>query len=63
MKNIKLKCEIVSPVHIGSGQETEPLSYVIKDDRLYRISFEKFTNIFFLFIINDTTYTSHNPVR
>ena len=44
MKNIKLKCEIVSPVHIGSGQETEPLSYVIKDDRLYRISFEKFIN-------------------
>ena len=41
---IKIRCEIVSPVHIGSGQELNPFNYVIKNDTLYKISFERLIN-------------------
>ena len=41
MKKYKLRCEILSPVHIGSGCVIEPLDYIIKNSRLYKISFEK----------------------
>ncbi len=41
MKIIRLKCELLSPIHIGTGEEIDPLSYIITGGRLYRISFEK----------------------
>jgi CRISPR-associated protein Csm5 len=44
MKTYKLKCEVLSPVHIGSGCEIDPLDYVIEDDVLYKVSFEKFVS-------------------
>lgn len=42
MKTYKLKCQILSPLHIGAGEEINPLDYIIKDDRCYRVSFENF---------------------
>ena len=39
MEKISLRCEILSPVHIGSGDEIDPLHYIIKHERLYRLSF------------------------
>lgn len=42
MKTFKLQCEILSPLHIGTGKEIEPLDYVIAGERLYRLSFERF---------------------
>ena len=41
MRKYKLHCEILSPVHIGSGRVIEPLDYIIENSRLYKISFEK----------------------
>lgn len=38
----KLKCEILSPVHIGTGSEIEPFDYIIKDNKFYKISLEDF---------------------
>lgn len=42
MKTYNLKCEILSPVHIGSGQEIDPLNYVIENGTFYKISMERF---------------------
>lgn len=42
MRILKLQCEIVTPIHIGSGSEIDPFKYVIKDGYLYEICFEKF---------------------
>lgn len=42
MKTHKLSCEILSPIHIGSGDEIDPLKYVIKGKNLFKISFERF---------------------
>ena len=42
MKTFKLQCEILSPLHIGTGKEIEPLDYIITGERLYRLSFERF---------------------
>lgn len=39
--DVKLTCEIVTPVHIGSGKEIDPFDYVVKQNKLYRISLEK----------------------
>ncbi len=39
MKRFALKCDVISPVHIGTGKEIDPLSYVIKEGRLHHISF------------------------
>lgn len=41
MKTFELRCDVLSPLHIGTGKEIEPLSYVIKDCRLHLISFER----------------------
>ena len=38
----KIHCEILSPIHIGSGKEINPLEYIIRDGWLYKISLEKF---------------------
>lgn len=37
LKNYKIKCEILSPIHIGDGTEIEPLEYVI-EDTFYKIN-------------------------
>lgn len=42
MKTLKLQCEMLSPIHIGTGSELDPLSYIIQENRLYRVSFERF---------------------
>lgn len=39
--DVKLTCEIVTPIHIGSGEEIDPFDYIVKQARLYRISIEK----------------------
>jgi len=52
MKIYKLHCDILSPIHIGSGGEIDPLSYIIDAGRLYGISFDKF-----LYAMNDETRT------
>ncbi|MBI5185788.1 MAG: type III-A CRISPR-associated RAMP protein Csm5 [Nitrospinae bacterium] len=44
MKHYTLKFEILSPLHIGAGEEMDPMSYIIKGNRLYRVSFEKFVS-------------------
>ena len=44
MKAFKLKCEVLSPIHIGAGDEIDPLDYIIQGERLYRISFERFVS-------------------
>ena len=40
----KIRCEILSPIHIGSGKEINPLEYIIRDGWLYKISLEKFVS-------------------
>lgn len=40
MKVFKLRCEVLSPIHIGAGNEIDPLNYMIQNGRLYKISFE-----------------------
>ncbi len=58
MKKYKFHCEILSPVHIGSGREIEPLDYIIENGRLYKISFEKF-----VISMNDTpTYPEYTSL-
>ena len=42
MKTFKLRCEVLSPIHIGTGEEIDPLDYIVKGERLYRLSFERF---------------------
>ncbi len=42
MKTVKLRCEIISPVHIGTGQEINPFNYIIKEQKLHYFSLEKF---------------------
>ncbi len=42
MKKYRLKCELLSPIHIGTGDEIDPLNYIIKEDRFHKISFERF---------------------
>jgi len=37
MKIKKFKIKILSPVHIGSGNEISPLEYFIKDGKFYRV--------------------------
>lgn len=41
LKNYKIKCEILSPIHIGDGTEIEPFEYVI-EDKLYKINLNEF---------------------
>lgn len=42
MKKYRLKGTILSPLHIGTGSQTEPFDYVIRNGRLCRISLEDF---------------------
>ena len=42
MNKYKLKGAILSPLHIGTGNQIEPFDYVIKNGKLYRISLEDF---------------------
>jgi len=41
MKRYSLSCEILSPLHIGTGDELDPLNYIIKGETMYRISFDR----------------------
>lgn len=41
MKRYRLSCEILSPLHIGTGDELDPLNYIIKGDTMHRISFDR----------------------
>ncbi|RNC67982.1 MAG: type III-A CRISPR-associated RAMP protein Csm5 [Desulfuromonadales bacterium] len=38
---VSITAEVLSPVHIGDGEELDPLHYVIKDGRLHRIALEE----------------------
>jgi len=42
MIKYSLKCEILSPLHIGTGKEIEPFYYIIKDHKFYKISLDNF---------------------
>jgi len=42
MKMYKLKCEILSPLHIGAGGQLDPMNYIIKEGMLYTYSFDRF---------------------
>jgi len=42
MKIYNISLEFLSPVHIGSGEEIDPLNYVVKNDYFYKINLEKF---------------------
>ncbi|MGR3220092.1 MAG: type III-A CRISPR-associated RAMP protein Csm5 [Candidatus Anammoxibacter sp.] len=42
MKKYKLKCELLSPLHIGTGDKIDPLHYIIKEDQFHKISLERF---------------------
>jgi len=44
MKTLRLKCEVLSPLHIGTGKQLDPLNYLIKDGKLYVLSFERFVH-------------------
>lgn len=37
LERVKLKAEILTPIHIGDGSDLEPLEYVIVDENLYKI--------------------------
>ncbi len=40
MQIYTLKCEMLTPVHIGSGEALEPFDYVIRENTFYRIALE-----------------------
>ncbi len=42
MKHYKMTLQILSPVHIGSGQDIDPLEYVVKDGIFYRLDLPRF---------------------
>jgi len=45
---MKIKIRVLSPVHIGSGEEISPLEYFIKDGKFYRVNIDSlFTSIEF----------------
>ena len=44
MKTYSLKCEILSPVHIGTGEDVDPMGYIIQGERFYKIKFESFVS-------------------
>ncbi|MBF0555416.1 MAG: type III-A CRISPR-associated RAMP protein Csm5 [Nitrospirae bacterium] len=45
MKTCTLRCQILSPLHIGTGSELSPLDYIIKNSTLYVISFGRLVNM------------------
>ncbi|MFN7170585.1 MAG: type III-A CRISPR-associated RAMP protein Csm5 [Candidatus Omnitrophota bacterium] len=44
LKKIKLKLKILTPVHIGSGQEISPIEYLISDGKFIRIDMDELFN-------------------
>lgn len=44
MNTYKLKCEILSPIHIGTGDEIGPMDYLIKEGKFYKIKFERYVS-------------------
>lgn len=42
MRTHRLRCEILSPLHIGTGHELTPLDYLIREGRLHKVSFERY---------------------
>jgi len=42
MKRYKMTITILSPVHIGSGQQIDPLEYLVKDTIFYRLDTARF---------------------
>lgn len=42
MQRYKMTLTILSPVHIGSGQEIDPTEYIVKDSIFYRIDLPRF---------------------
>lgn len=42
MKRYKMKITILSPVHIGSGEQLDPLEYTVKDAFFYRLDTARF---------------------
>lgn len=41
MTSHTILCEVLSPVHVGTGKEINTLEYVITNGKLYKISFER----------------------
>ncbi len=41
MQHYTLKCQILSPIHIGTDREIEPYEYVIRGNKFHRIHLEK----------------------
>jgi CRISPR-associated protein Csm5 len=39
---IKIKAEVVTPIHIGSGEEIKPISYVTDKEFVYMVDYDKF---------------------
>lgn len=42
MKRYKMTLTILSPVHIGSGEEIDPTEYIVKDGIFYRLDLPRF---------------------
>jgi len=38
LKTFKIKLTTLSPIHIGNGEEYEPINYVIRDNKLYNFN-------------------------
>lgn len=43
MAEYRLICTIVSPIHIGTGEELYPFEYVVKNGKVYGLDLEKLT--------------------
>jgi CRISPR-associated protein Csm5 len=39
---IKIKAEVITPIHIGSGEEIKPISYVTDKEFVYVVDYDKF---------------------
>jgi len=44
MKKYTLLCDLLSPIHIGVGDEIDPLTYIIEGENLYKISLKDFVS-------------------
>ena len=42
MRRYKLKLQLLSPIHIGNGEEISPFEYVLKGDVFYRVDLARF---------------------
>ena len=41
---IKIKAEVITPIHIGSGEEIKPISYVTDKEFVYVVDYDKFVS-------------------